>query len=342
MHCGMGLAGKANYASRKIPQALAYFRQALAHGEDPRVHAFERWACWMMLGKFECAWMEADRSEPPWKGDIRSPRHLLIRCLRGLGDAIQFLRYVPMLSSRCGRITVQAPHGLHPLVTSIPGVGAVISREAPVDEHLYDCEIECSNLPYAARTTIGTIPDSIRVPGVADPPACVTMLRAACTGSLKTGIVWSAGAWNPTRSIPVELFLSELPQSGIAWISLQRDCGYLPECVQVPANIVNAETGPASLLATAAIIAELDLVITVDTMIAHLAGSLGKPVWTILQHSADWRWMLGSSTPWYPSMRLFRQPLPGDWATALREVRAKLDDFRHAAYLRTIRAQKSA
>src|SRR5215469_6860694 len=90
MHCGMGLAGKANYASRKIPQALAYFRQALAHGEDPRVHAFERWACWMMLGKFECAWMEADRSEPPWKGDIRSPRHLLIRCLRGLGDAIQF------------------------------------------------------------------------------------------------------------------------------------------------------------------------------------------------------------------------------------------------------------
>ena len=342
MHSVVGLAGKALYEQRRIPEAMACFQKALALGEDDRTHAFERWACWMLLGKYECAWKEADRSAPPWQGDIRRPRHVLIRCLRGLGDAIQFLRYVPLLSSRCARVTVHAPDSLHPLIAAVPGVGAVNSRDQPADGLMHDCEIECSHLPYALRTTIETLPDPIRVPETDAPPGCLRAIREASVGTVRTGIVWSAGDWNPARSIPLELLMAHLPATGITLISLQRACGRKPESVSVPAKIINAETGPANPLATAAIIAELDLVVTVDTMVAHLAGSMGKPVWTILPYAADWRWMLGRTSPWYPSMRLFRQASPGDWAAVLQEVGSELEEFSQAAYLRTMRAQNSA
>jgi len=342
MHSVVGLAGKALYEQRKIPEAMACFQDALALGDDYRLHVFERWACWMLLGKYEYAWKEADRCAPPWEGDIRRPRHLLIRCLRGLGDAIQFLRYVPLMSSRCRRVTVHAPESLHSLISAVPGVDAVISRDQPADGLMHDCEIECSDLPYALRSTIEAIPDPIRVPESDMAPACLPGIRDAGVGTLKTGIVWSAGDWNPSRSIPLELLLSNLPATGITLISLQRACGPKPESLSVPTKIINAETGAANLLATAAIIAELDLVITVDTMIAHLAGSMGKPAWTILPYAGDWRWMLGRRSPWYPSLRLFRQPLPGDWVGVLREVGTELEAFSQTAYLRTMRAQKSA
>jgi hypothetical protein len=253
-----------------------------------------------------------------------------------LGDAIQFLRYVPVLKGRCERVTVQAPNGLHPVIAAIPGVDRAISRNEPVDDGTYDCEIECSNLLYAARATIETIPDPIQVRGAEVPPACLASIRNTGAGDLKTGIVWNAGDWNPVRSIPLDLLLSTLPKAGLALVSLQRACGQRPECISVPGNIINAESGAANLLATAAIIAELDLIITVDTMVAHLAGSMGKPVWTILPYAADWRWMLGRTSPWYPSMRLFRQSSPGNWAGALREVAAELDEVQLVKEPRTL------
>jgi len=260
--------------------------------------------------------MESDRSEPASFGGIgpvQSSR-VLVRCLRGLGDAVQFLRFARELRQHCTEIVVQAPARVLPLLRRFPGIDEAVSLQTRLTG--FDFEIECSDLPYLFRTTLPTLP----------PPAAISGIETHQTihdNRPRVGIAWAAGDWNPIRSIPLSCFRLLTDNPGVQLFSLQRGTHALELRRHAEfASIVETEQEHGSILDTAVTIASLDLVVSVDTMVAHLAGTLGRPVWTLLNYAADWRWMLErSDSPWYPSMRLFRQPRPGDWTTTLLTVR---------------------
>jgi hypothetical protein len=241
-----------------------------------------------------------------------------------LGDAIQFLRYAPMLRSRCASVYVQGPPRLLPLLRCIPGIDR--SFVFGDDRELDGCwDIECSDLPYLFRSGLNNIPPPTKIKIPADTLHRYRNHESLVGPGIRAGVVWEAGAWNRERSIPASLLapLAEVP--GIRLISLQRGkdggtCG-----PQVPGILDGVEPKDGTILDTAAIATQIDLVISVDSMVGHLAASLGKPVWLLLPYAADWRWMLDrQDSPWYPTMRLFRQAAPGDWASVVRAVNAEL------------------
>lgn len=297
---------------REPAAALQYFYEALERGECPRAHVNERWTCWMLLGEFERAWRESDVVGASFNREaMRHARSISIRCLRGFGDAIQFLRYAPALAAETGSVTVHAPRAMHPLLRRLKSIENVLTLE---EKSSCEADIECSDLPYFFRTT------PIAIPPVAD----FSWPRAECNAAgefRRVGIVWAAGAWNPERSVPVEFLrsLAEIP--GVTLFSLQRLPHFLSAAPAIPDFLHNLESGEQSILATAESILSLDLVISVDTMVAHLAASLGKPVWLLLPRRGDWRWMLDrDDSPWYPGLRVIRQPRDGGWLSVMETL----------------------
>jgi hypothetical protein len=272
----------------------------------------------MLLGEFERAWRESDDAGASFdRKAMRRAKSVSIRCLRGFGDAIQFLRYAPALAAHGRNVTIHAPCAMHPLLRRLQGVERVLTLE---EKSSCDGDMECSDLPYLFRTTLNDIP----------PAAHFSWRRAGRdvkTQPRDIGLVWAAGEWNPVRSLPVESLrsLAEIP--GVTLHSLQR----LPHLVStgsassVPDFLHNLEGEAQNIIATAESILSLDLIISVDTMVAHLAASLGKPVWLLLPWRGDWRWMLSrEDSPWYPGMRIVRQPRDGDWPSVIERVRAML------------------
>jgi hypothetical protein len=308
--------GQAHFERREIPEAIRYFLKAVQSGENPASHAFERWACWMFLGEYEEAWKESDLAGASFKGWPALHQRVLIRCLRGLGDGIQFLRYARLLRRHCDRITVQAPPQLLRLCDFIPGIDEAVPLDYTSIPPKYDFEIECSDLPYLFRTTLANIP-------FREGYICAPVERPdAKSDCLRVGIVWAAGEWNPVRSIPLSLLEPLTEISGLKLVSLQKG----PEVTQFKdfgrrESIADLGSALNDIVDTMTAIAQLDLVISVDTMVAHLAGAMGKPVWVLLGNAADWRWMLDrSDTPWYRSMRLFRQSATADWKIVIRDL----------------------
>jgi hypothetical protein len=300
---------------RRVRDALRLFEQSLKSGEDPAHHLNERWRCHMLLGDFERAWRESDRlphPSPHWDFAER----VVIRCLRGLGDALQFLRYAPLVRQQCEWLAVQAPAPLHPLLKTMPLIDSVFALTTPIASIRHDAAIEASDLPYLFRTTLASIP----------PPLPIERKEPEnVTGAKCIGVVWAAGAWNASRSIPVELLVPALRSADCELISLQRNPYDASPCLSIPDCVRNTEPAIPDIRVTASTIRNLDLVITVDTMVAHLAGCLRRPVWLLLTYDADWRWMLDRpDSPWYPDMRLFRQNSPDDWGSVLEDLKKTL------------------
>ncbi len=323
--------GQIHYLRREVDQSLANFSRAWELGIDPERGAQERWMAPMLTGDFTKAWIESDRvqgyrrsagitckHEPlhcqfVWDGSSLECERLLLRCYHGLGDTLQFIRYVPLLKKRARRVMVLAQPELIPLLRSMDDIDEFIPLGGTDPD--YDVEIESMELPHAFRTTPDTIPSAIPYLHVNPAPGPLEDHR------FRVGLVWTAGAWKPERSIPVEelAMLTSIP--GVAFYSLQRG----PARRDLRAAGCLGEMGSDEILDTAAAIQSMDLVITVDTMVPHLAGALGKPVWTLLHFQSDWRWMVCRiDSPWYPTMHLFRQPSPGDWKTVLSQVRDRL------------------
>jgi hypothetical protein len=201
------------------------------------------------------------------------------------------------------------------------GVDSVVDRCRP--ECGYDVAIECTELPYAFRTLLTTIPAD--VPYLRLPEA-----TASRNGCVHVGLVWASGPWDPRRSIPLACFAPLGAIEGIRWTALQHGPAFKQVRAHGAAFRLNHAADPVNneVLETARIISTLDLVITVDTMVAHLAGALAKPVWTLLAYDADWRWLRDrDDSPWYPTMRLFRQRRPGDWRDVLERVGNELRLF---------------
>ncbi|HEX6979195.1 MAG TPA: ADP-heptose--LPS heptosyltransferase [Alphaproteobacteria bacterium] len=337
--------GQALLALRRPREALASFDAAIRSGADPESVAQGRWVGAMLLGAYATAWTVCDevlarrrredfnRRDQPfhlrhvWDGSSLDGRDVLVRCYHGLGDTIQFLRYLPMLRRRAASVTVQAVPALHGLLCRAPGIDRIVPLGYGLSDPPYGIDIEIMELPYAFRTTLDTIPSRLPYLHVGPCRRAATGQRSRAELRLKVGLAWAAGDWDPRRSIPLTAFAPLASIPGITFVNLQRGPAVAAMAKARPA--VPFADGPASwsddIEDTAAIILTLDLVITVDTMVAHLAGALGRPVWTLLHFAADWRWMIDRrDSPWYPTMRLFRQPAPGAWVPVIAAVADQL------------------
>jgi hypothetical protein len=328
---------------RGLREAVACFDVAEQWGADADRCAAGRWSASMLLGDFAAAWRESDgirqrgRPDPNrfWNGEELRGKRVMVRCLHGFGDAVQFLRYVPRLRRTASRVIVEVAPQLVDLARCLDGVEEVITwgAAAPAEEPAWDVQIEVMELPYLFRTTLDQLPLASNY--IALPEGETRRVRSilGAWSRPRVGIVWSSGEWDMSRSLPLQ-HLSEMLrrrdcefwslQGGTAreqWSSLQH-CSMLRD---------SPEACDAGLLSLAAVVSELDLVITVDTVTAHLAGALGVPGWVMLQHASDWRWMVDrDDSPWYPSLRLFRQPRSGDWAGLVRTIGHALDEWRPA------------
>ncbi len=283
------------------------------------------WKMAMLAGDFERAWRASDRiraSQTPdphrfWQGEPFDGKRVMLRCLHGFGDSIQFLRYVPRLRQRASNVCIEVAPRFRELATRLDGVGDVITwgDDSSAAAAEWDVQMEVTELPYIFRTQVAELPLAVRYlhPGAyPDPPRN----RAA-----QVGLVWTSGDWNPSRSIDFELLQPLFQVPGCEFWNLQPTAA--PETAG--SFLRENESCRQSVLRLAESIAGLDLVITVDTLAAHLAGAMGVRAWVLLQRAADWRWMqVREDSPWYPSLRLFRQPAEGDWVSVIRRVAAEL------------------
>ena len=313
-------AGQALRALR-LPEALALFDAAECNGSDPDACAAGRWACYMRLGDFERAWRESDliakRGNPDpnrfWDEVPLAGKRVLIRCLHGLGDTIQFIRYAPLLRAIAQSVTIEAQPKLKTLLQQSCLADCVITWNEP--EPAWDQQVEVTELPRIFRTSVETIPR--RVPYIHAPHA---NLVERDPGTLAVGLAWTASTFNPGRSIPIENLAPIFDIPGVTVFGLQSGPEHNELSPWLPA-VRDLYDRVSTIHDTASILRDLQLVISVDTMTAHLAGALGIPVWTLLPYECDWRWMLHRrDSPWYPTMRLFRQPEPGNWSAVADQV----------------------
>jgi hypothetical protein len=328
--------GQAYLQQRKVQLAAREFEEALRLGLDPFEGIGDRWTAWMLLGEIERAWQETDRIESKrrrgismdgqliWDGTSVDDRVVLLRYEHGLGDAIQFVRYVPLLRRQCSRLIAKARLILIPLLRTFAGIDAVISDGEP--DPPFDVQMEGMELPYVFRTTLHTIPAEV-------PYIHLNDLSAPRDngGELNIGLAWASGPWNNARSMPLAALRSLIRIPNVSFQSLQWGPESKQAFIEAGFNFRNPFPPPEDLIATAEAIRRCDLVVSVDTMVAHLAGALGKPVWLLLAFDSDWRWMTDRrDSPWYPTMRIFRQNSPGDWSTPVEEIASELrNNFEH-------------
>lgn len=263
--------------------------------------------------------------QPLWLGAPLKGARILLHAEQGLGDSLQFLRYVPLVQAAGGRVILDLPANLRRLAAQLPGLEALVNTGDPLPA--FDCYCPLMSLPLALGTRLETIP--ARVPYLAPPAeALAKAARLAWPErKLRVGLAWTGNPSHPknrSRSVSLDLLTPLFGMEGIEFFSLQMGQAAADLAARkLPVTDLAPATG--DMADTAAQMAYLDLVISIDTSMAHLAGALGRPVWVLLCSVPDWRWLLDrEDSPWYPTARLFRQPKAGDWAAVIERVRAEL------------------
>jgi Flp pilus assembly protein TadD len=268
-------------------------------------------------------------SQPLWRGQPLHGERILLHSEQGLGDNIQFLRYVPMVEAAGGSVILDLPPSQHSLAAQIPGISNLtLSAGSPPP---FDWHCPLMSLPLAFGTTLQTIPSP--APYLYVPPEA--RRRAAerpwPKQGPRIGLVWSGNPQHPRdhfRSIPLALLQPLLDMENVHYFSLQLG----PAAAQLEPwrnRITDLAPAPDDMADMAALMQQLDLILTVDTLAAHLAGALGLPVWLLLNSVPDWRWMRHrSDSPWYPSLRIFRQTESGNWQAVIERVRNAWMEYR--------------
>ena len=334
--------------------ALRHYDSLIAAHPDFAAAYCNRAYTLLLLGQYERGWSDhewrlrnphsaaflngARFDRPRWLGtESLKDRTILIYGEQGLGDNIQFCRYAPLLAEAGARVIIEVPRALRSLVSTADGVSEVVARGDRLPE--FDCHCPLMSLPHAFRSTLGSIP--ARVPYLKADRDKVRrwselLLR---TGKLRVGIVWSGGfradqprVWpvNARRNIALAQ-LASLGNPAVEFVSLQVGEPATSELAQQTASgenklpLIDHTRMLDDFSDTAALIENLDLVIAVDTSVAHVAGALGKPVWLLNRYDTCWRWLLQrQDSPWYPTAKIYRQQRPGDWGEVLRRVSADL------------------
>jgi hypothetical protein len=324
---------------RRVAEALQAYDRAERQGHPQSQCAAGRWFCWMLAGDFESAWRESDlieatgASDPNrlWDGRSFEGKRVLLRALHGYGDAIQFIRYAPLIRRRAKKLIVQTHPEMIDLMRSVEGVDEAITwPDSPSDRGRWDQQIEIMELPRAFRTTANSVPARVPYVSIESTLIAESRKRLPRTSKPRVGLLWASSQYNVSRSMRLEVMAPLLAMRRFEFHSFQRG----PERDELERigkrfTIHDTAQHSASMLDTAADLSNMDLIISVDTFAAHLAGALNRTVWLMLPWAADWRWMLDTEmSPWYPSMRLFRQPAPGDWKSVIASVARTLNSFR--------------
>jgi Flp pilus assembly protein TadD len=333
------LLGVVRGKQHRLAESLAHFDRALQlDPNSPKAH-LHRGLVLLLQGNLPEGFREYEsRTQAPelgvrpvptpvWDGTSFTGRTLLLHFEQGLGDTIQFLRFAPLVKQRGGTVLFTAPRPFLPLVEGCPGIdGLVPAGTVPSG---IDLHTSLLSLPHLLGTTLDTIP--ARVPYLFPPEKDVRRWRDQLSGvtGFKVGLVWQGNprqAEDRLRSIPLPLFepLARVP--GVRLISLQVGTG--SEQVAAAAGRFDIldlrsrlDQTPGALLDAAALLRNLDLLISCDTALVHLAGALGVPVWMAVPYSPDWRWLLDrEDSPWYPTLRLFRAPRPAEWVPVLQRM----------------------
>ena len=335
------LANALNWLGRLEESVEAYGR-AIKLKPD-YVEAFcNRAITLLRLGKLEPAWEDYEHrlknplleitkrglDLPKWEGEDLTGKTILLKSEQGLGDTIQFIRYAPMVK-RGARIVLEGHTFLKTLLSRLPSIDQFVDDKDPLP-HL-DCFSAMLSLPRIFKTTLENVP--VGIPYLKPDPSKVAYWRgelARLDGSFRVGLCW---AGRPTykldhfRSTTLTTLepLARIP--GVSFVSLQKG----QAAVQVGTysrslHLFDRTSDLKDFDDTAALISNLDLVIAVDTAVAHLAAAMGKPTWILLPYSNDWRWLLDrDDSPWYPSVRLFRQERNGDWTPVMKQIVEALD-----------------
>jgi tetratricopeptide (TPR) repeat protein len=337
----LGNLGNALVALNRPAEAVAAYQRALAVDPGFQGNQYNVALARLVQGELGAGWAGYDSrletadhrgkypvGRPRWQpGMPVRGRSVLLYAEQGLGDTLQFVRYVPMVRELGAQVVLQVQTALKPLVArSLAGVTVIGSREA-VPEH----ELQCSllSLPRHFRTELDSIPAPISYLTPAAPKLAQWQAVFARAPGAKVGLVWAGNPkhqFDHNRSVPLAEFSRLTAEPRAHFFSLQKELKSTDRSALASwQGVTDLAPKLASWDDTAAVVGALDLVITVDTAVAHLAGALGRPAWVLLSFAPDWRWLLGRDrTPWYPTLRLFRQQHLGQWEPVIRQVRAEL------------------
>jgi FKBP-type peptidyl-prolyl cis-trans isomerase 2 len=331
-------------AKGQFNEAMQCYKKAIEIKPD---HADAQWSLGLInlrLGNFQEGWKgyewrwelkdvltKRDFSQPLWDGHDVDGRTVLLYAEQGFGDTLQFVRYAPLVAGRGAKVVVECQEELVSLLRNMEGVSEVVAQGQRLSD--FDFYRPLLSLPFVFGTVLDTIPANI--PYVHADPKLVQNWRnkiGSNESEIKIGLVWAGSPklkFGHSRSCPIGTFSTLAQREDITFYSLQKgeaegEAKNPPEGIK----LVNISEEIHDFSDTAAIIENLDLVISVDTASAHLAGALGKPVWVLLPFVPDWRWMKDrEDSPWYPTMRLFRQPAAGDWESVIGLVKNAIDEF---------------
>ena len=333
--------GNALRGQGKLPEAMACYDRAIELKPDFADAHWNRSLALLAAGDWQAGWPEYQWRrqtrdfiprpflQPLWNGEPLTGKTILLHAEQGLGDTIQFIRYAPLVKQRGATVVVACQE---PLVRLLEGCAGIDQLVAHIEDiRAFDVHASLMSVPGILKTSLETIP--AKVPYLIPRPELVEQWRTRLTDldGLRVGITWQG---NPAfrgdrfRSIPLGRFAPLAQIRGVRWISLQKGVGsqQLAE-VRERFPVVDLGSRLQDFTDTAAVMKNLDLVITSDTAAAHLAGALGVPVWVALSFAADWRWLLDrSDSPWYPTMRLFRQRERGNWQAVFEAIEKALSE----------------
>jgi len=333
--------GTALRAQNRLEQALAMFAAAARIAPARAEAHYNASLVRLSLGDFAAGWKDyewrwrkadwasrrRDFPAPLWLGrEVIAGKTILLHAEQGFGDTIQFVRYVPLVARRGARVILEVQPALKELLGGIDGATSLVAN----GEKLPPFELRCPlmSLPLAFATNLATIPADF--PYLRAAPERVAKWRELLpnSGRLRVGVCWagsSAHLNDHNRSIPLERFAAILSVPHVDFVSLQTEVDDAHVAVLRQHGVAELARHVQDFADTAAVVATLDLIIAVDTSVAHLAGALGKAVALLLPFAPDFRWLLDrTDSPWYPTMRLFRQSAIGDWDAALARLRSEL------------------
>jgi tetratricopeptide (TPR) repeat protein len=323
-------------------QSIVYLLRAIGHSPGDAAAHLALGQILLARGEFAAGWIEYEwRNETEaakgtlprmtsaaWNG-MRLPGRILLVGDQGYGDTIQFARYIPMVAERCNEVIIGCSPELAPLLAPVPGVTSCLFRWDEIPGHA--AHVRLSSLPYLFQTAPSTIPSApayLSAPAGRSEAWAARLQQSLGSARPRVGVAWTGRPTHPNdrrRSLRLSRLRPLFEVQGASFVSLQKP---LPAADALDPAVLDLADEMTDFGETAAIIENLDLVITIDTAIGHLAGALGKAVWVMLPTPADWRWMVeGDGTAWYPSMRLFRQPAPGAWGDVVANVADALRHF---------------
>ena len=321
-------------------QALFHYDAACAMQPDNDSVKFDRATTYLHLGRFKEGWatfytrwkMPEAKMRPieatPWQGQKLEGKTILVHGEQGFGDTVLCSRYMPMVKARGGRVILECKKPLHKLFSTIPGIDR-IGEYGEIDER-FDYQVPIMSLPGVFRTDLKTIPPVPKLLVPEKPPAQARKLLELAGDKFKVGIVWSGSVTfkgNKKRAVGVERFVPLASIPGVQLYSLQKGpCEKELYDAGADALIWDLSADLNDFTDTAAILNKLDLVIMTDSSVAHIAGSIGCPVWNLLNYRPYWLYLsYRDDCPWYPSMRLIRQTEPGNWDTVFAKVAVELE-----------------